>query len=311
MTLRGALFTGVLLLAGQTMLGQQDVQFSQYYNNKISFNPGVAGSSDEICLNSGHRSQWVGFDGAPTTQVINANIPLSVLHGGLALNVVNDQIGFFQDIAMSLSYAYQADLGDGRLGIGLAVDFRNQNVKNANWIYPDNPTDPAVLQNGSAMTPELNFGAFYNSPDWYVGLSTSRMLQSEASFSGQTARYRSKMHYYLNAGYHIAVPGANVVVTPTMLLKSDLNSNMTMDLNVNASFQNLLYGGIGLRNQDAVVLMVGYQIMPSLRATYSYDITTSSLAAFSGGSHEIFLSYCFTIEPPKKIQGSHRTPDRL
>ena len=86
------------------------------------------------------------------------------------VNIVNDRIGFFEDVSAALGYAYQMDLGAGRLGLGLAVDFKNKNVRNAQWIYPDNPSDPAVVGTGAtSFTPELNFGAYYTTDTWLLG----------------------------------------------------------------------------------------------------------------------------------------------
>ena len=48
--------------------------------------------------------------------------------------------------------------------------------------------------------------------------------------------------------------------------------------------------GIGSGNGDAIILLFGFQ-PGRLSATYSYDITTSSLSIATGGSHEIALSY--------------------
>jgi len=258
----------------------------------------------------GQRLQWVGFEGAPTTLNVNASIPVEVLHGGLMVNIVNDRIGFFEDVSAALGYAYQMDLGAGRLGVGLSVDFKNKNVRNAQWIYPDNPSDPAVAGTGAtSFTPELNFGAYYTTDTWFAGLSTSRLLQSDATFSGSSARYKSTLHYFLTGGYSFDLPTSTPIrITPSVLIKSDLNSNLSLDLNANAVIMDKLYAGLGYRNQDAMSIMLGYQIMPSLRASYSYDLTTSSLSAYSSGSHELFLTYCFTIEIPPRINGSYRNP---
>ena len=117
------------------------------------------------------------------------------------------------------------------------------------------------------------------------------------------------MHYFLTGGATFDLPTATPIqITPSILLKSDLNSNITMDLNANALIMEKLYAGLGWRNQDAISLMLGYQIMPSLRASYSYDLTTSSLSAYSSGSHELFLTYFFTIEIPPRVNGSYRNP---
>jgi hypothetical protein len=94
----------------------------------------------------------------------------------------------------------------------------------------------------------------------------------------------------------------------------ELNQNLNgvghagVGVNANAVIMDKLYAGLGYRNQDAMSIMLGYQIMPSLRASYSYDLTTSSLSAYSSGSHELFLTYCFTIEIPPRINGSYRNP---
>ena len=304
-----SLLASALVLISSALWAQQDVQFTQYFNNRLGFNPGVAGTGDGICINLGQRLQWVGFDGAPTTQNLNASIPVDLLHGGLMVNVVNDSIGFFEDISAAVGYAYQLELGSGTLGLGLAVDFKNKNVRQATWIFPDNPSDPAVMNSGAtSFTPELNFGAYYTNDLWFAGLSSSRLLQSSASF-GTAARFQSKMHYFLTGGATFDLPTATPIqITPSILLKSDLNSNITMDLNANALIMEKLYAGLGWRNQDAISLMLGYQIMPSLRASYSYDLTTSSLSAYSSGSHELFLTYCFTIEIPPRVNGSYRNP---
>jgi type IX secretion system PorP/SprF family membrane protein len=304
------LFASAIVLLSSSLWAQQDVQFTQYYHNRLSFNPGVAGSGEGICINMGQRLQWVGFEGAPTTQNINASIPVELLHGGIMVNVQNDRIGFFEDVSAALGYAYQMDLGAGRLGLGMSVDFKNKNVRNAQWIYPDNPSDPAVVGSGAtSFTPELNFGAYYSSEVWFAGLSTTRMLQSDAPFSGSSARFKSSLHYFLTGGASFDLPtSVPIRITPSLLIKSDLNSNLSLDLNANAMIMEKIYAGIGYRNQDAMSIMLGYQIMPSLKASYSYDLTTSSLSAYSSGSHELFLSYCFTIEIPPRINGSYRNP---
>ncbi|MEL0026834.1 MAG: type IX secretion system membrane protein PorP/SprF, partial [Schleiferiaceae bacterium] len=90
------------MLCSSALWAQQDVQFTQFANNKIFYNPGVIGSGDAICLSAAHRSQWVGFDNAPTTQNFNANVPLDVIGGGLSLNFTNDMIGFFQDVTAGI-----------------------------------------------------------------------------------------------------------------------------------------------------------------------------------------------------------------
>ena len=61
------LFISLITLCFGVSQAQQVPQFSQNMFNKLANNPAIAGNSESINATVLHRSQWVGFDGAPTT----------------------------------------------------------------------------------------------------------------------------------------------------------------------------------------------------------------------------------------------------
>ena len=299
------------MLCTSAIWAQQDVQFTQFANNKIFYNPGVIGSGDAICLSAAHRSQWVGFENAPTTQNFSANVPLDIIGGGLSVNFTNDMIGFFQDITAGVGYGYQASLASGTLGLGVRVDFRNKNVTSGVWAPPQTMNDPSLVQLGAtSMATDLSFGTYYQRDNWYAGLSSTRLLETKdiltANGGSGNAQIRGQRHYYLMGGYDIDLQNG-FVLQPAMMVKTDLVTTQ-FDLNAAATYNNQIWGGVTYRVYDALSVMAGYQITKDLRATYSYDLTTSSLRNSSSGSHEIMMSYCFTIEIPPKEKGSYRNP---
>ena len=299
------------MLCSSAIWAQQDVQFTQFANNKIFYNPGVIGSGDAICLSAAHRSQWVGFENAPTTQNFSANVPLDIIGGGLSVNFTNDMIGFFQDITAGVGYGYQASLAGGTLGLGVRVDFRNKNVTSGVWAPPQTMNDPSLVQLGAtSMATDLSFGTYYQRDNWYAGLSSTRLLETKdiltANGGSGNAQIRGQRHYYLMGGYDIDLQNG-FVLQPAMMVKTDLVTTQ-FDLNAAATYNNQIWGGVTYRVYDALSVMAGYQITKDLRATYSYDLTTSSLRNSSSGSHEIMMSYCFTIEIPPKEKGSYRNP---
>jgi type IX secretion system PorP/SprF family membrane protein len=163
------------MLCTSGLWAQQDVQFTQFANNKIFYNPGVIGSGDAICLTAVHRSQWVGFDNAPTTQNFSANVPLDVIGGGISVNFSNDVIGYFQDITAGVGYGYQMELAGGSLGLGLRADFRNKNVTLGVWAPPQTMNDPSLVAPGStSMATDISFGAFYQLVCWFEQHSPTR-----------------------------------------------------------------------------------------------------------------------------------------
>ncbi len=302
-------FILILPLAGWA---QQNVQFTQYMFNKIYYNPAVAGTGGAICINALHRSQWVGFDGAPTTQNINGNIPIRAVHGGFSVSVINDQIGFFQNIEAGLGYAYQLELARGTLGFGASVRFINNAVNNADWRPADQsvPDFGIPAQAASGLSIDPTFGIYYNSDKIWAGVSSLNLVETTAALNGNigSVGYRNARHYYLMAGYNWEIPASNWIIMPSTLVKTDARSSPTFDVNIMGMYNNKFWGGVTYRLQDAVGVNIGYQILPSLKAGYSYDIATGDLSSQGGGSHEIMLKYCFRIEIPPREKGSYRNP---
>lgn len=302
----------ILLLSGISYfaVAQQDLQFTQYMFNKIYYNPGVAGSSDAICVNALHRSQWVGFDGAPTSQNININAPIKKLHGGLSLKLANDQIGYFQNINVGLGYAYQMNLANGKLGFGLNVDLYTTSITGASWETPDGNKgsgDFAVPNPAAAgVTVDGSFGVYYESNTWWAGISSTRLAETQTPLG--ITQYYDQRHYYVMGGYNFPLTGTNFELKPSLLLKTDFAASPTMDVNLLAEYNNKFWGGVTYRLTEAVAVNIGYQFTQSLRAGYSYDIPITAVSQQGGGSHEIFLSYCFKIEIPPREKGSYKNP---
>ncbi len=71
-----------------TVSAQQDPQFSQNMFNKLANNPGFAGSRGNVSSSVIHRSQWMGLEGAPSTQNFSIDAELPFLQGGVGLNVL-------------------------------------------------------------------------------------------------------------------------------------------------------------------------------------------------------------------------------
>ena len=93
---RTILSLSFLLIPG-LVFSQQDPQFSQNMFNKLANNPGYAGSNQAICVTMLHRSQWMGFEGAPKTLNLSVDAGIPAIHGGVGLNIVKDEIVMARD----------------------------------------------------------------------------------------------------------------------------------------------------------------------------------------------------------------------
>jgi type IX secretion system PorP/SprF family membrane protein len=298
---------------------QQDYQVTHFMFDRLSINPAYAGINDQLCASGIFRNQWTGFDGAPRTGVINVHSPVEILRGGLGLTVFNDQLGAQNRSIARLAYSYHLNVLGGRLGVGVSAGMFSQSINN-NWITPDGTEaslDSSIPTSGaSEMKPDFNFGLYYTSNNFYVGLSTTHV--SEGQFSD--LKMDIKRHYWFVAGYEYkGLMNGDLDLKPNILIKSELVSTQ-VDFNLMAEYRKLIWIGATYRFtpmpgengefSNAIAPMIGYahdfknESESVLKIGYSYGITTSALNQFSRGTHEIALNYCMKIVKPQVVAKS-------
>ena len=99
-----------LMFLGNIAKAQQDAMFTHYMYNTLWLNPAYAGTRDALTITGIHRSQWVGFDGAPTDQSFTLHSPLLNGKMGIGLSVLNDKIGPTKSTLFALDLAYHVRL---------------------------------------------------------------------------------------------------------------------------------------------------------------------------------------------------------
>ena len=108
-----------------SMYAQQDPQFTQYMYNTMSVNPAYAGLNGHLTALLLHRSQWVGINGAPNTQVLAVDTPLEnkIGVGGI---ISRDALGPSSEIAVdgNVSYTIQLDSANRKLSFGMKLGGR-------------------------------------------------------------------------------------------------------------------------------------------------------------------------------------------
>ena len=177
----------ILLLLTLNCSAQQDALYSQYLFNPLALNPAFAGSKEGLSTVLLHRSQWLGFDGAPTTQSFSIHGPLYVkghttlIHEslitkgksqfwkkvGLGLNIVNDKIGPNNNTGVFGSYAYRLPLGSGTLAMGLRAGVLRYKI---DWTKIDYyNTEPGLNGISRVFLPGFDFGLHYYAREFFFG----------------------------------------------------------------------------------------------------------------------------------------------
>jgi len=294
----------VLTLGSLSINAQQAPMYTHYMNNTLVVNPGYAGSRDALTLTALHRSQWVGFSGAPITQTVTMHTPLRNEHIGIGLSVLNDKIGPSNNTSVFFDYAYIIKLNEkSKLAFGLSAGV---NIYNANLssLQLDVQNDPTFQNNiNNHFTPNFGFGAYYSRERFYAGISAPGLLENSYLENNNNGG-KEQRHYFFIAGALFNITD-NLDFKPTMLIKVTPGAPIQADLT--ASFiimKRLLVGAMyrtgtndknltGLYTKDYLFGgLVGFDITDQLHLGYSYDWTIGLQTNSNNyGSHEIVLRY--------------------
>jgi len=144
---------------------------SQYLFNGLLINPAYAGSRDALATNLTWRNQWVGFEGAPKTQVLSVHAPLNRRKMGLGVLLYNDQIGVSRETGVFLNYAYRIRFRKGKLSFGLGGGIT---LLKAQWtdVRTTRSDDASFGQDTrSSLKPNFSAVAFYYKKKFFMGAS--------------------------------------------------------------------------------------------------------------------------------------------
>lgn len=302
-----SLFLAIFMVVSLLLKAQQDPQFTQNMYTQLLTNPGYAGSEDKICAYALQRSQWSGFDGAPSVTVFNVDAAIKNRFG-LGVSLENDELGFDKDFKINLSIAYKQTVGNGKLGIGIKWGVANSSILTGNgaWITPDEDytVDNAIPDPGSN---ELNFldfgfGLFYKTQNVYLGISSTHLLGSEFEFSsmegGATTKVALKRHYYITAGYNLPFANPLLEFKPNIFVQSD-GVNTQLAINALFEYNKKIWGGVSLRTDNAISGIFGLELFNWAKVSYSYDFIVSDLMGYNDGTHEIMMGFCLDVKKDK------------
>ncbi len=279
-----------LMLTCYSGFAQQDAQYSQYMYNTININPAYAGSRGVMSIFGLHRTQWVGLDGAPTTNAFSINTPINKSRLGVGLSLVNDKIGPTSDNTISADISYTIPMNEVyKLSFGIKASGNIFNL-DTDKLDPAVPTDPKLQNFNNDFSPNFGAGIYLHSDKLYLGFSVPNFLQDSKYNDNDIAVFQERMNFYFIGGYVFDI-GSSVKFKPAVLTKMVTGAPLQVDASANFLFFDKLMLGGAYRWDAAVSAIAGFQVTDGLFIGYSYDMETTQLRRYNSGSHEVFLRF--------------------
>ena len=316
----------LLLLIPIMVKAQQFPIYSQYLNNPLVINPAVAGSEEFTSLRFTSRQQWVGIEGAPTTQVLSLHSRVgranfydrkgflnntsefddegNIIHkkgfvfsgkeaiGGV---IFNDRNGPINKTGIQMTYAFHFVLDGMRnrfnkapvISFGLAGSFI-QIVFDESSLTMIDVGDPILTGAKESMfVPDLNVGALLYSDTYFAGISAVQLIQPKIKVNGSNSDDNKLVrHVFFTAGYKYETAN-EYIIEPSILVKATQYAPVQVDINTRV-YMNDISLGLSYRTNNDIIVMFGMKV-GRYYFGYSFDYSTANIIRYSSGSHEVVI----------------------
>jgi type IX secretion system PorP/SprF family membrane protein len=316
-----------LIIASATTYAQDPV-FTQFYSNPVYLNPAFSGSNKCPRIVSNYRDQWPGFSGNFITTAVTYDQGAHALNGGFGLIFLSDQISkTLKSNEVSFSYAYHQHVSRTfTINYGIQTTFIQKSVDVSNLTFSDmiHPRRGFVFSTQDIISADpvnifdFSAGIIGYSDKFFIGFAAHHLTEPKLTFLQQSSSFSAdailSRRYTIHAGTEILL-GNTSLYTPTKqketISPSFIYSKQGefQQLNLGLYYKRGIYvvGGwfrchpdFSKFSSDSFIVTLGLE-GNIIRVGYSYDVTTSQLSVYSGGSHEISLALKLYCKPKKKV----------
>ena len=284
----------VMLFAYQKSIAQTEPMYSQYMFNMLGVNPAYAGSREASSFNFFQRSQWIGLQGAPQTTSFSFDQSILNKRAGWGIQFYDDKIGVEKADGINIMGSTRIQVSEnGILSGGLSLGLMNYRIDLMNVTGRFTPNDPAFYSNLNKWMPSLGLGVYYNTDNFYAGVSIPNILKSRLTAFDLIRSGLQKVnqkHIFLTTGIVIPI-NEDLKLKPSTMIKMVEGAPIEADFNTNIWLRDIIGVGVSYRTGDAVIGMAEIQANQNLRFGYAYDMTISPLKFYNTGTHEIMIRY--------------------
>jgi type IX secretion system PorP/SprF family membrane protein len=289
---------------------QYDAAFNHYWALQSFYNPAASGLKGQIDVQGGYALQMLGYEHAPATMIITADLPLwffGPAHG-VGAGFVNDKIGLFQHKKFYIQYAYHQKLWGGRLSIGARAALLSETFDGAGLDLEEgnDPAFPTSEADGTAF--DLDAGIRYDGRRWYAGFSVMHTLGPTVELGeAKVNEFKIPQVYYLTGGYNIPFKNPLFSMQTSAIVRTDFDywrGDITARLNYKGP-KGKFYAGVGYSPTISASVFIGGDLH-GIQLGYCYEIYTGGVGALQG-THEISLGYTTSLDLFKKGKNRHQS----
>lgn len=291
----------IFLVFSTAIFAQQEPQYTNFMYNQQVYNPAYVGSRNTPSFTGIHRSQWLGFEGAPSSQLLSFQTPIMRQSAGVGGTISRYTIGvtttWFGSGAYSYNLRITQDL-DLRLGMHASLHYRGYEFSDPKVITVSQ-NDPSLSDGGyqSKYSANVGVGLHLTYKDmFYFGASSPALYPNDLSFNDITENPAElSPHRYFMLGAAIPVTD-ELELMPNILFKWVDHAPLDADVNFSMRYMKKVTAGLtarvgGDKAIESIDALLFFQFQQKFGAGLAYDLTLSDVRNYQSGSIELILRY--------------------
>lgn len=281
----------------------QDVEFSQFYATRNYLNPAFTALSYDQTITTTYRNQWPSIKNAYDSYFVSFDRKIKEKEAGIGIYYLGDLAGEGALLRQTIAFQYskQVRFSKNLYGsFGIKGSYNSIAIQWDQLVWGDmlDARKGVVYQTnqpqGAASEKYFDTGAGFilYSDKVYGGVAVEHINRPKQGLLSLYDDEKLPVRYKVHLGGDIAlqmVPNAPLVkISPQIIYTRQGNSQQTA---IGAYLTYSLFTvGAWHRIKDSFIVMVGMS-KDNFKFGYSYDLGVNRLISYSGGAHEITLSY--------------------
>jgi type IX secretion system PorP/SprF family membrane protein len=265
--------------------GQEVISYGQVISTVEFVNPAYNAHFRGVSASILHREQWTGIEGAPSTSAFSVYKSLPWYKLGVGITGFREKIGLRTVVNVSMDLNVNLRMSNQSyitFGIRGGVESSSLNGDEAEYIGENGVN----FHDLNRLVPSIGFGTYYYGPRFFGGLSTLSLVYHKDEDFG----FLPGFDFYI--GYLLSIARVDTwYLKPAVLVKYYEDFGETIDLSLNALFKDKYWFGISYRHEDSYGVNIDFRVRGKVRMGYAYEIPIGPIIKYSGGSHEVRLSF--------------------
>ncbi len=266
---------------------------ASFFQNQYLVNPALAGTTEEIRLNSGYNKQWSTVPGAPVTQYLTLDKGFERV--GVGMNIYADKAGLLKRTRVIGTYAYHLPIDNNGdiIHFGISMGILSQRISNEDINGVSGDVSIAQFNDRNAVF-DGDFGMAYTSEKLNIQGAVPNLKNFLKRELYNSANWNT---FYSAASYKFIVKYKQIstLIEPKVILRGVRNSKNVLDMGVNISaFQNKVFTTVMYHTTQNITLGAGVNYK-DFSILGMYTSRTYALKGYVTGNFEIGLGYNFKM----------------